>query len=141
MVKPSATRRLTGILSLFFVALALAATSWAANKSFTEQLTTLSTAVPTTTITLPDHRGLATLTFHVETTGAPSTCTYYIEGQQEGRTGWVRLNNASPADCATNPNLAIVISGQIWSKVRGNLTAFVGGTTPTVACTLEGVQE
>lgn len=135
MGTPNTPRRTAAFLFLF-AALALSAASLQA-RSFTFEFSEIDAVEPSDPIELKDHLELSVLTVQVETAGSPTTCTVYLEGKQDERTGWVKLNNSSPADCATNANLAIVIVGQVWRYVRLNVTALSGGSSPTVNATLE----
>ncbi|MGA8762263.1 MAG: hypothetical protein WB562_05170, partial [Candidatus Sulfotelmatobacter sp.] len=67
-------------------------------------------------------------------TGAPSTCTYKLQGSVDG-TIWMDL---SPATACTSSTVFQAGPAAV-NQVRGNLVSLSGGTSPTVTATYVGV--
>ena len=101
-------------------------------KTFTAQSATGTTAevVDFDTVRLsPDE-----LTVQLNVTGAPTTCTYQVEGSLDN----VTFFDLSGAKSCTS-SLMFHLDSKPVRYLRGNLTALSGGTSPSVQLIVKGV--
>jgi hypothetical protein len=71
-------------------------------------------------------------TFQLNVTGAPTSCTYQVEGSldSQGAATGTFFDATGPLNCTVNT--IVHISGRPLAMIRGNLTALAGGAAPTV---------
>jgi hypothetical protein len=68
-------------------------------------------------------------TIQLTTTGAPTGCTYRLQGSNDGGTTWF---NVSAADITCTSSITAFDVDKVVKSVRGNLLTLSGGTAPTV---------
>lgn len=94
-----------------------------ASNSFAAQSATGQTSAFVPAAIVKDH------SVQLVTTGAPTACTYRLQGSNDGGTTWFDLS-ASDITCTSS---TVAFEGtKPTVRIRGNLTALSGGTSPTV---------
>lgn len=70
-------------------------------------------------------------------TGGPATCTYRLQGSNDGGTTWYNISAADITCTATTNSVTVDVPA---ARIRGNLLTLTGGTAPTVTLHYAGRQ-